>query len=229
MSSNSVVFVAQNREAFGKSATKILKSSALVPASIYLFDGNVVHLSLSIKELSKAVEDYRFLNTIFSIELSGKTYSVLPKDIDFHPINETILHVEFKEIPKKGNMNVLVPVAVINQAKSAGIKAGGKLNLPTRNIWINCNPNSIPEKIVIDIEKYGIGRVVFAKSLVTDGSYSFPENTFILSILGRGKKDKTEDGAAVVVAPEATKQSAAKPVAAKPAPAKPAAKPAAKK
>jgi large subunit ribosomal protein L25 len=220
MSANSTVFVAQVREVFGKVATKTLKKSALVPASIYLNDGKVLHISLVIKDLNKAVEDYRFLNTVFAIECGGKKYKVLPKDIAFDPVTEVIQHVEFKELPKKGDVSVLVPVSVINQAKSVGIKAGGKLNLPTHNILVNCNPDKIPEKIVIDVEQYGIGRALFAHSVKTDGSYSFPQNTFILSILGRGKKDKAGDDAsdAASTMPEAIKQSA--PAAAKVAPAK---------
>ena len=210
MSANGTVFVAHVREIFGKSGTKVLKKNALVPASVYLNDGKVIHISLAVKELNKAVEDYRFLNTVFSIECDGRKYNVLPKDIDFHPITEEILHVEFKETPKKGNVNVLVPVAVVNQSKSVGIKAGGKLNLPTHNVLVNCDPHKIPEKIVIDIEQYGIGRAIFANSIKTDGSYSFPENTFILSILGRGKKDKAEDASAAAATPETTKQSPAK-------------------
>lgn len=195
MSQNYSVFVAQVRESFGKSATKALKNNELIPASIYLNSGNVIHISLSVKDMNKAVASSRFLNTVFEIELDGVKHSVVTKDIDFHPVTESILHVEFKELPKKGNIDVLVPIVIANRLKSAGIKAGGKLNLPKHNILVNCNPEKIPEKIVIDIEKYGIGRALFTKSLPTDGSYTFPENTFVLSILGRGKKDKGEEDA----------------------------------
>lgn len=201
------VVTAQVRECFGKSSAKSLRKNACIPGTIYLENGKLVHVSLGVKEINKAVADYRFLNTVMEIACNEKKYSVLPKQIDFHPVTEAILHIEFKELPKKGNINVLVPVSVINQSKSVGIKSGGKLNSPTRNILVNCNPSKIPEKIVIDIEQYGIGRALFAHSIKTDGTYSFPENTFVLSILGRGKKDKAEEeNTASAAEPEAAKQ-----------------------
>lgn len=199
------VVTAQLRECFGKSKAKLLRNSACVPGTIYLKNGKMLHLSLGIKEMNKAVADYRFLNSVLDITCNEKKYSVLPKQIDFHPITESILHIEFKELPEKGNVNVLIPVAVVNQAKSVGIKSGGKLNSPTHNILVSCNPKKIPEKIVIDIEQYGIGRTLFAHSIKTDGTYSFPQNTFILSILGRGKKDKSEDES---VTPDSPSESA---------------------
>ena len=86
------------------------------------------------------------------LSLEGKTFTVIPRTIDFHPITERILHIEFKEVPAEGLIEVLVPVDVINRAKSVGVKGGGKLNIAAHNILIQCESSAIPEKITIDID-----------------------------------------------------------------------------
>lgn len=186
-------FTAEIRETFGSLKAKVLRKNALVPGTVYKNNGDVIHFSIEEKVLLKAIESYKFLNTCFDFAINGKTMKVLPKSIDFHPITEKPLHVEFREIPQKGNVEVLVPIVVENRTKSVGIKSGGKLNVPQHNILVSCSPSNIPEKIVIDVEKFGIGRTLFTRHLQTDGTYSFPKDVFVLSILGRGRKDKGEE------------------------------------
>lgn len=184
---------AQLRENFGRLKTKSLRGESLIPATIYTLASGVLHISLPEKEMDKLISDYRFLNTKLIVALSGKEYSILPKTVDFHPVTERVLHVEFKEIPSKGLVDVLVPVRILNANKSLGIKAGGKLNMPSHNILVRTESNNIPEEIAVDIEKFGIGRTLFAKALPPSESYSFPKNVLVLSILGRGRKDKNEE------------------------------------
>jgi len=180
----------QPRNLFGTLKSNALRKNALIPSTIYSKEGSVVHIALSEKEFKKLIENFRFLNTKLELSLEGKTFSVLPRTIDFHPITERILHIEFNEVPADDCVEVLIPLDVINRSKSVGIKGGGKLNIGVHNILVSCKASEIPEKIIVDIEKYGIGRTVFTSSLPVNPSYSFPKNTFILSILGRGRKDK---------------------------------------
>lgn len=180
------------RDSFGTLKSKAIRKEGLVPCSIYSKEGNVIHISVSNKEFSKLIENYKFLNTKLELSLDGKKFCVLPKSIDFHPVNEKILHIEFKEVPANDLVEVLVPVEILNRAKSVGIKTGGKLNIGSHNLLVSCKSDKIPEKISIDIEKFGIGRTLFTNSLPKNSDYSFVNNSFILSILGRGRKDKGE-------------------------------------
>lgn len=192
--SKRMYFTADVRESFGKSVAKTLRNNALVPASIYMNGNTVLHISIPEKEISKAVDNYNFLNTCFEITLSGKKINVLPKSIECHPITEKVIHIEFKEIPVTGDVCVLVPISIVNRSKSIGIKAGGKLNVPKHNILIKCNPNKIPENIAIDIGNFGIGRSIYTRHLKADETFTFASDVFVLSILGRGRRDKGEDG-----------------------------------
>lgn len=189
-------FTAQKRETFGSSAAGALRRSDLVPASIYMNNASVMHVSISGKSLNKAVCDYKFLNTLFDIDVSGVSVKVVVKTVDFHPITEKVIHIEFKEVSSDGFVKVSVPILIENRIKSVGIKAGGKLNVPSHSIVVECKADNIPSVITIDVANFGIGRAVFARHIQTDGSYSFPNDVFVLSVLGRGRKDKGEDGGA---------------------------------
>ena len=92
------------------------------------------------------------------------------------------------EHPLIGNLDELT----IDELTTKISELSGKLNIAAHNILIQCESSAIPEKITIDIEKFGIGRTIFTTSLPENPAYSFPKKTFILSILGRGRKDKGE-------------------------------------
>lgn len=189
-------FVAQKRETFGTSASEAFRRNDLVPGSIYVKDSSIVHICISQKALEKAISDYKFLNTCFEIDVSGKLFKAVVKSVDFHPVTDKVTHIEFKEVPKNGMVKVSVPLLIENRIKSVGIKAGGKLNVPNHSVVVECKAGNIPDVIKIDIANFGIGRTIFTRHLSTDGSYSFPNDVFVLSILGRGRKDKGEEGEA---------------------------------
>lgn len=193
MACSEMQFTSHEREVFGTNTAKVLRKNNLVPATIYTTDGTVLHISIADKELQKAVGNYKFLNTCFGVKSKNKDFKVTVKSVDFHPITDKPIHVEFKEVAKDGTVRVLVPIVVENRAKSIGMKAGGKLNIPSHSILVECKAESIPDVITIDVSNFGIGRVVFARHIKTDGLYSFPKDVFVLSILGRGRKDKSED------------------------------------
>ena len=184
---------AEIRETFGTLTAKNLRKNSMIPATIFSKNSKPKHITIPFKEIQKAVENYKFLNTVLIIELEGNQVSVLPSSVDFHPVKDTVIHVEFNEVEKKDNVQVLVPILVENLSKSVGIKAGGKLNLPSHSVLVECKPENIPEVIKIDASNFGIGRTIFTKNIKTQKTYSFPKNSFVLSILGRGRKDKGEE------------------------------------
>ena len=94
---------AQPRNLFGTLKSKALRKNALIPSTIYSKDGTVVHIALSEKEFTKLIQGYKFLNTKLELSLEGKMFTVLPRTIDFHPITERILHIEFKEVQNMKN------------------------------------------------------------------------------------------------------------------------------
>ena len=95
---------------------------------------------------------------IFVVELTVGTKKVMAvvKDIQFHPVEERILHMDFLEVTDKKPVGMEVPVALDGHAE--GVKAGGKLSLEMRKLKVKAIYTNIPEKIVINVENLGLGK-----------------------------------------------------------------------
>ena len=186
-------FQATVREKFGKSHTNLVRRSGNIPGTLYAMDRRVSHLSFNAKIINKHTDDVNFLNTVCKISIEGKEVLAVVKNIEFHYLDDSVNHIEFFEITKKSTVCVPVPVKIHNKAKSVGIKGGGKVNLPFHSINVQCPASSIPKFVDIDIENYGIGRVIFTRHIKIPENCKFPKDVFVMSILGRGRKDSAEE------------------------------------
>ena len=87
-------------------------------------------------------------------------------DIQYHPVSDAVVHVDFKRIDVNSPVNVVVPVEVINAETSKGMKLGGVLNFAVRKVALRGSVHAIPEKIVIDLADVTIGDVIHGTDLV---------------------------------------------------------------
>jgi large subunit ribosomal protein L25 len=97
------------------------------------------------------------MNSVVMIDLAGKATRTLPKDVQFHPVNDRPLHVDFLRIGEHSQVKVHVPVRFINDEASPGIKRGGVLNVVRHDLELLCDAAAIPDDIVIDLTGYEIG------------------------------------------------------------------------
>ena len=96
-------------------------------------------------------------NRLLDLSVDGKSNLVLTRDIQFHPVSENPLHVDFLRIGKGSNINVSVPVSFVNEELSPGLKSGGVLNTVRFELELVCPADIIPEKIEIDLEGLVVG------------------------------------------------------------------------
>lgn len=177
------------RTDLGKKAVKALRKEGLIPA--VLNGGEVFNLPYTgtLKEGEKIVEignnqglivtDFSvtanavrnliYTPEIFVVELTVGTKKVMAvvKDIQFHPVEERILHMDFLEVTNKKPVVMEVPVALDGHAE--GVKAGGKLSLEMRKLKVKAIYTNIPEKIVINVENLGLGKTMQVGDLHFDG------------------------------------------------------------
>lgn len=177
------------RTDLGKKAVKALRKEGLIPA--VLNGGEVFNLPYTgtLKEGEKIVEignnqglivtDFSvtantvrnliYTPEIFVVELTVGTKKVMAvvKDIQFHPVEERILHMDFLEVTDKKPVVMEVPVALDGHAE--GVKAGGKLSLEMRKLKVKAIYTNIPEKIVINVENLGLGKTMQVGDLHFDG------------------------------------------------------------
>ena len=98
--------------------------------------------------------------------VSGKKEDAMLMDIQYHPVSDKVVHVDFKRINVKEPVHVVVPVEVINTDISKGIKLGGVLNFAVRKVALKGLVGDMPEKITIDLADVTIGDTIHGSDLV---------------------------------------------------------------
>ena len=180
---------AEPRTDLGKKAAKNLRKSNLIP--VVLNGGAVIDLPYAgtLKTGEKIVEigngkglittdlvvkadDVRkliYTPDIFAIELSlhGEKRMAVLKDIQFHPVKDTILHIDLLEVNDKKPVVIEVPVQLEGHAE--GVKAGGKLTLSMKKIKVKATYDKIPERVVVNVDNLGLGKTIQIGDLHFEG------------------------------------------------------------
>lgn len=180
---------AEPRTDLGKKATKALRNEAKIPA--VLNGGKLVDLpyagTLQAGEKMVEIGNGKGLITtdliltqdsvrkliytpdIFAIELSynGTKKMAVVKDIQFHPVKDTILHIDLLEVHPDKPVVMEVPVKLEGHAE--GVKAGGKLNLNMKKLKVKALYNEIPERLVINVDHLGLGKTMQVRDLHFEG------------------------------------------------------------
>ena len=155
----------------GKESTKALRKNDSVPCVLYGLNtdenGNQVatHFSVTVEELRKLV--YTPHIYVVDLNIDGKVVNAIMKDIQFHPVTDAILHVDFLQINEDKPIVMEVPVRLEGLAE--GVKAGGKLNLQIRKLKVKAFYNVIPERLVVDVTSLGLGKTIKVGELHYEG------------------------------------------------------------
>lgn len=145
------------RERVGKGAARATRRAGLVPAVIYGDKQPPQPIAVERKELAMRIKAGGFLTTLFSVEVNGQTARVIPRDVQFDPVRDHPVHVDFLRLGEGARLDVFVPVHFFNEDKSPGIKRGGVLNVVRHEIEVNCLADQIPERLAADLTGYDIG------------------------------------------------------------------------
>ncbi|HEX9954295.1 MAG TPA: 50S ribosomal protein L25/general stress protein Ctc, partial [Allosphingosinicella sp.] len=128
------------------------------PAVVYGNKEEPLAIHLEEKALVKAMSNGHFMNSVVMIEVaSGGTARTLPKDVQFHPVTDRPLHVDFLRISEHSTVTVNVPIRFTGEEESRGIKRGGVLNPVRHELELVCDAAEIPDEIVISIASMNIG------------------------------------------------------------------------
>jgi len=145
----------QKRNSLGKKEAKLIRSQELVPAVLY-GAGEPVHFSLPFSEMRQLV--YTPGVFLIDLEIEGTTYQAMMQDVQWHAVEEQILHVDFLKIEEGKKVKIDLPVKIVGLAK--GIKAGGKLKTNLRRLKVKALAKDLPDAIEINVTKLGIGHSI---------------------------------------------------------------------
>lgn len=160
----------QKREALGKKATKALRKEGLIPCNIYGIEQGengpvAISFTIPFAELRKVV--YTPNVYIVNINLDGVEKKAIVKELQFHPVSDALLHVDFLEVVEEKPVTVGIPVKLVGHA--AGVRNGGRLALSIRQLKVTAPYTRIPQILEIDVTALEIGKSIKVGELSFEG------------------------------------------------------------
>ena len=184
---------AELRERTGKGGARAARRAGRIPGVIY-GDGKAPQaVTLDYKTISLAVASGQFTSQTCLIEMDGTTTLAIPRDVQLHPVRDFPLHVDFLRLGKDSEVTVEVPVRVLNEEQSPGLKRGGALNMVRHDIELICPASDIPEAIEIDLTGMEIGDSIHISEVtLPKGSRPAIDGDFtVLTITGASSEEAT--------------------------------------
>ena len=176
------------RESVGKVATKALRNAGEVPCVVYGGD-TPVHFSapeLSFKNLVYTPD----VHTVMIKLADGSEINAVLQEIQFHPVTDRILHIDFYQIFDDKEITMNIPVHIVGN--SVGVRNGGVLRIVNRTLRIKAIPSNLPDFIEADISDMKIGSKMYVTALVTeDYTIMHTDNTVICQV--RTSRNAVED------------------------------------
>ncbi len=155
--SEQLTLSAETRERAGKGASRAMRREGRVPAVIYGNKEEPLPIHLEEKALVKMMSNGHFMNSVVMIDVGGEQTRTLPKDVQFHPVTDRPLHVDFLRIGEHSRVTVAVPIRFTGEEESRGLKRGGVLNAVRHELELVCDAAEIPDEIEISLAGLDIG------------------------------------------------------------------------
>ncbi|MDD6896414.1 MAG: 50S ribosomal protein L25/general stress protein Ctc [Prevotellaceae bacterium] len=175
----------QKRTDLGKKASKIARKEGLIPCNIYgeKKDENGLPVAMSfvcpMSELRKVV--YTPHIYVVNINIDGETHTAVMKELQFHPVTDALLHVDFYEVNEQKPITIGIPVKLNGLAQ--GVRDGGRINLSIRKINVTAPYKSIPEHLDIDVTNLQLGKSIKVGELSFEGlTLSTPAEVVVCSV-----------------------------------------------
>lgn len=160
----------QKRTDLGKKASKLLRKEGLVPCNLYgeaKVDGKPTSLAFTVPmaDLRKVV--YTPHIYVIALNIDGEKHDAVLKELQFHPVTDALLHVDFYEINEEKPLTIGIPVKLNGLAQ--GVRDGGRMNLNIRKIDVKAPYQNIPEHLDIDVTKLALGKSIKVGELNFEG------------------------------------------------------------
>jgi len=156
----------QTREVAGKAAIKAFRKQGLVPCNLYGCGLKNILFTVNEKELKALTDTPK--SYIVDLTLDGKdTYTVILHELQWHPISDACLHVDFLAVDDKKPVAINVPLVI--EGHAIGVQQGGKFVQKSREVRISANLNNLPDFLKVDISGLGIEKKIKAGDLKYDG------------------------------------------------------------
>lgn len=181
------------RKSVGKKESKKLRHNGIVPCILY---GGTEQLHFSVPELELRKLVYSKDVYTVNLTLDDKTNHAVMKDIQFHPVTDKILHIDFLELfPEK---SVIIDIPVVISGNAPGVKQGGQLLTKMRKLKIKALPVNLPDTIEVNIDSLNIGDTVRVGDLKLEGVEILDAPNNVITAVQTARKAEVIEVAATV-------------------------------
>lgn len=194
----------KKREALGKKASKALRKEGLIPCNLYgeaTENGKPVALAFAstFKELRKLI--YTPHIYVINIDIDGEVHTAIMREIQFHPVTDAPLHIDFYEVNETKPITIGIPVKL--EGLAPGVRNGGRMNMAVRKLDVIAPYQQIPERIEIDVTGMQLGDSIKVGDLNFENlKFATSKNVVICSVKMTRNAAQTEEEE--TVAEEAT-------------------------
>jgi len=153
----------EGRESVGKKSTKAIRREGKIPSTLYFKGEEPESIAIDKIKLYQALKsDQR----VYEVELGGESQYVMVKAVQYHPVTDEIVHLDFMRVRRSEKMTISVPLVLIG--KPIGVTEGGILSQSLNQIEISCFPTNVPEQIEISIDHMGLNESISIADVSVD-------------------------------------------------------------
>ena len=169
---------ATKRADFGKKAAKAFRREGQIPCIMY-GGGEEVAFTVDTKAVKPLI--YTPNSYIVEFEIDGKIEKAVMREVQFHPVREQILHIDFYRVQEGKPVAIAIPVRLPGNAE--GVKVGGKLALSARKLTVKAMVDQLPDEIVVDVTPLKVGQTIFVGDLQFEGlQFVTPATTAVCAV-----------------------------------------------
>ena len=172
------VLEAETRVGRGKSVVRRMRrEDNKVPGVVYGGGGESLPIAVELRLLSKAMEQQAFFSQIIQLRVDGESEQAVLRDLQRHPANERVLHVDFMRVRADQPIQISVPLRFLNEDKCVGVRlSGGNISHNLIEVEIICLPAALPASLDVDIENLDLGQALHLSDL------ELPEGVTIVAL-----------------------------------------------
>jgi large subunit ribosomal protein L25 len=145
------------RDRAGKGAARAVRRQGQVPAVIYGGGEAATPIAVDFNQAKQLIFAGHFLTTVFEIDVDGRKTRAIPRDYQLDPVKDFPVHIDFLRLAEGGSIKVVVPVHVVGQDRSPGIKRGGALQIVEHSVELLVPSDAIPDAIEVSVAELDIG------------------------------------------------------------------------
>jgi len=153
----------ETRESVGKKSTKAIRRDGKIPSTLYFKGDEPESIAIDKIKLYQALKsDQR----VYEVELDGESQYVMVKAVQYHPVTDEIIHLDFMRVRRSEKMTISVPLVLVG--KPIGVVEGGILSQALNQIEISCFPTNVPDQIEVNVDKMELNSSISVADVSTD-------------------------------------------------------------